>query len=231
MIKRCLIGEKYTDEIKELNDLGIETVTLSQNINLDSEINCHADILSFNLGNKTLIADSSLIGELENVLGDYKIIPCINIKSPYPNDVNLNAALLGNKLICNTKYISSYIVAYAENNGINILHSNQGYTKCNLCVLNDNAVITEDTGLSSLLKNSQIDVLLIKPGYVSLSAKHYGFIGGAGCMISETEIYFSGNISAHPDYNKIIDFLNKYSIKPIFNINRPLTDFGGFVAL
>ena len=231
MKKRCLIGSKYTEEIKELNDLGIETILLPLNKNLDEEINNHADILSFKLNNDKLIIDSNAVGEINSKLKEYECIACCNISSPYPADVKLNIAKIGNRIICNTKYVSEIVMQYAEKNNQEIVHTAQGYTKCSLCILSDNAVITEDVSLSSLLKKYQIDVLTIKPGYVTLSDKHFGFIGGAACMISDKEMYFSGNISLHPDYCKIIEFLNKYGVKPVFNKNRVLRDFGGLIML
>ncbi len=230
MKKRLLIGAKYKDEISELNSLGYEIIKLPENPCLDDEINNHTDILSFKFKDN-IIAETSIAGELKLKINDYNIIVCNNIKSPYPNDIKLNAAVLGNKIICNSKYVSEEILSLINAFNFEIMHTNQGYTKCNLCVINDKAIITEDKGLSYLLKNSQIDVLLIKSGYVQLSENHYGFIGGAGCMLNENEIYFSGNITQHPDYDNILIFLNKYNVKPIYNKNRSLRDFGGFIIL
>ncbi len=230
MKHRLLIGKKYKEEISELIELGFEIITIPECSFLDNEINNHADILSFKIRNN-IIVESNITGELKRKISDYNIISCNNIKSPYPNDVKLNAAVLGNKLICNRKYVSNEIVSLANSLGYEIIHSNQGYTKCNLCILDENAVITEDIGLSYLLKNSQIDVLQIKSGYIQLSQSHHGFIGGAACMISDTQMYFSGDISSHPDYKAIKNFLNKYNINPVFNKDRFLRDFGGFILL
>ncbi len=230
-IKKCIIGAKYIDEINELNSLGIKTIPINYNPCLDEEINNHADIQIFNCLNGNLIADNAIAGEIELLLKSYKVIPCYDIKSPYPNDIKLNAAIIGNTIICNEKNISKHILSFALNKNFKIINTKQGYTKCNLCVISDNAVITEDEGLSSLLKNYQMDVLKIKPGYVHLSDNHHGFIGGAGCMVSKNELYFSGNISTHPDYKIINEFVNKYNIKLIFNRNRELNDFGGFIPI
>ena len=53
-----------------------------------------------------------------------------------------------------------------------------------------------------MLKNYQIDVLKIQPGYVALSEKHYGFIGGASARIADDTVYFSGNIAEHHGKNR-----------------------------
>ena len=229
-IKRCLLGAKYTDEITELKALGIEVIPLPESPYLDEEINGHADILSFRLDDALLFLDSSIAGETAPLLKPYNIIKVESIASPYPNDAKLNVAVLGNKIICNRAYVCDTVIQKACNK-YELINTRQGYTKCNLCVINNNAVITEDAGLSSLLKNYQIDVLKLDAGYVHLSDKHYGFIGGASARISDGEIYFSGDISSHPQYNEIISFLNKYNFKAIFNVNRPLIDFGGIVSI
>ena len=229
--KRCIIGAKYIDEIKELESIGINCITINGSKKLDNEINSHTDILCFKLSNDIVLADSVTAGELRKKINDYTIIDIENIKSPYPYDVKLNTAFLCNRIICNSKYISNEILQYCINNNIEIINTKQGYTKCNLCIVNDNAVITEDEGLACLLKNYQIDVLKILPGYVALSEKHYGFISGASGKLDNNKIYFSGNILEHPDYDKIHKFLDKYNINPIYNNNRKLCDFGGFIML
>ncbi len=230
-IKKCLIGEAYTNEINDLYELGIECITLAPNKALDNEINCHADILSFNCGNGVIFADESIAGELTDVLTKDAIIAVSDIKSPYPNDIKLNAAFLGDKLLCNKKYIANEILDFCKNQKIEVINTKQGYSKCSVCVLNEKAVITEDSGIAYLLKNCQIDVLEITPGNIFLSEKHNGFVGGASAKISANELYFSGNPEEHPDYLKIIRFLDKYNIKPIYNKNRHLCDFGGIIQI
>lgn len=230
-ISSCLIGAKYIDEINDLTELGVECITMPSSDSLFEEINSHADIQCFNCGNREIIINERIAGELEEKLKDYTIIPCNNIKSPYPDDVKLNAALIGNNLICNENLVADEIKSFCHKNGITIIHTKQGYAKCSLCVVNEKAVITEDDGLTSLLKNYQFDVLKIKPGFIHLSDKHYGFIGGASGIVSKSQMYFSGDLSRHPNYEEILSFLNKYNIKPVFNKNRQLNDFGGFIPL
>lgn len=230
-ISSCLIGGKYIDEINDLTEFGIECITIPSSDSLFVEINSHADIQCFNCGTGEIVVNGQIAGELEGKLKDYTLVPCKNIKSPYPCDVKLNAALIGDKLICNNDFVAEEIKSFCNKNDITIIHTKQGYTKCSLCVVSENAVITEDDGLASLLKFYQFDVLKIKPGFVHLSDKHNGFIGGATGKISEHQMYFSGDLSRHPNYEEILNFLNKYNIEPVFNKNRQLNDFGGFIPL
>lgn len=231
-VKHCLIGENNTEEIFELSGLGIECIQLKTNNLLDNEINCHADLLSFNFGNGQVIASKGSIGEdVLKRIGITKLLYIDSITSPYPNDIPLNAAFIGNSIICKVNATASKFIEFAKANKLNIINTKQGYARCNLCIVSDNAVITEDCGLACLLKKYQLDVLTITSGDVYLSEKHYGFLGGASCKLSNNEIFFSGNIEKHRNYTDIINFLNKHNVKPIYNKNRFLRDFGGIIQL
>ncbi len=226
-----ILGEKYSAEIKELRAYGYNALTFSPPDNLDDEISSHADLSFLKFDDGTLFINESLKGEIGESEGSFRRVWVEGITSPYPNDIKLNCALIGQNLLCNTKYASKEILEYAENNNIRIIHTNQGYSKCSVCVVSDNAVITEDNGIAYLLKNYQIEVLKISKGNVYLSDDHYGFIGGASGKLNDNEIYFSGDLSSHPDYDRIVKFLDKHHIKPVFNKNRRLNDFGSFIKI
>ncbi len=230
-VKDCIIGLVYSEEIKELTDLGINCIKLPQLSTLDNEISCHGDIQIFNKGNGNLIVSSEAGEKLKEILNGFNFTVEKDIKSPYPNDIKLNAAFIGNKIICNKNFVTKDILKFSNENNIEIIHTKQGYSRCSLCIVNENAVITEDPGLTSLLNICQFDVLEITPGKIHMSDTHSGFIGGASAKLSEKEMYFSGDISKHPDFNRIKAFLDNYNISMIYNKSRQLTDFGGIVQL
>lgn len=228
----CLIGESYTEEIKELREFGIKCIPLKENFLLEKEISCHADILAFNFGNGQVLLNKGSAGENELIkAGVTPVYYNKEISSPYPNDIHLNVAYTGRHIICNSKYTAREIPEFAEKNDIEIISTKQGYSKCNLCIVKENAVITEDSGLAYLLKKYQYNVLHISSGDIYLSDAHYGFLGGASCKLSPDKIYFSGDLSAHKDYERIMDFLDSFNVKPIYNKSRRLTDFGGIIQL
>lgn len=231
-VKHCLIGGRYKEEISELTELGVECIPLRENTLLDKEISAHADILSYNLGCGKILADKNAIGEEQLKNTGITVRYCDSvISSPYPKDVPLNVARIGGYIICNEKYTDKYITEHAEQQKLNIINTNQGYSRCNICIVNEKAVITEDRGLGTLLKNCQFDVLEIESGDVYLSDGHYGFLGGATCKLSESIMYFSGNIENSRAYPEIVNFLDKHNITPIYNKNRILRDFGGINQL
>lgn len=224
------IGEAYKSIAEELCGLGINTVFIKKNPTLTEETACHADMLLLHLGKSHFLIDenqSELISFLtEN--GAYVHIKK-GIGSPYPSDIPLNKLIIGNNV---------YGLFDGENKsdsglfkGYNIIKTKQGYTKCSVCLVSENAAITDDIVIASLLKKSQIDVLQIEKGDIFLSERHYGFIGGTGFKIGKNKMFFTGNLKQHRNYKEICDFLEKHKVEPIYNKSQCLTDIGGAIQI
>ena len=147
----------------------------------------------------------------------------------YPANVRLNCLYLGGKLYGNLKAVDPAVLAYCRHHHIDAVHVNQGYTRCSALVLHDRAVITADKSIEKALQKNGVEVLLIAPGHIRLEGFDYGFIGGAGFAM-DSNVYFFGNITKHPDYANIKAFCEKNQL--ILNIlcgDLPLTDIGGVV--
>ena len=69
----------------------------------------------------------------------------------YPETVPYNAVGIGDTLIHNLKHTDSTILSLYENH----IHVNQGYTRCNLVALNENAFITSDEGIFNAVNGQQ----------------------------------------------------------------------------
>ena len=143
----------------------------------------------------------------------------------YPTDVLLNACLVGNKLICNEKTVSSLILGAAKSHGCEIIGVSQGYTKCSVCVVSDNAIITADSGIAKACRCNGIDVLEISSGHISLPPYDFGFIGGASGIYGD-KVYFCGSLDTHPDGEKIKEFCIKHKKIATSLGNGELQDVG-----
>ena len=157
---------------------------------------------------------------------DYEI--CISDEQTdekYPHDVLFNAFILGHRLICNTKTVSKLILDFAEKYDHDIVHVSQGYAKCSVAVVSDNAIITSDKAISSTCANLGIDVLTISEGHIFLPPYDYGFIGGT-CGVYEDKIYFCGSIEKLPDAMSIKEFCRKHGKTAISLSLDALQDVG-----
>ena len=96
------------------------------------------------------------------------------------------------------------MLEFAENEGLNVINVNQGYSGCSVCVINDSAIITDDESIFTAAQNFLNDVLLIQKGSIRLNGYNYGFIGGCCGKISKNKLStqdfrqeFTGGVCVH----------------------------------
>ncbi len=148
-----------------------------------------------------------------------------SIGNIYPSDVLLNAAVVGNSIIGRTDAISDYISNYAKSSGKELINVRQGYAKCSVCTVSDNAIITADRGIAAEATRHGIDTLTVSPGPVRLDGYDCGFIGGASGLYRDT-VYFCGNIDRHPDADSIRTFCQKHGKQVASLSDGELLDVG-----
>ena len=213
-----------------LSALGFEPIIMPPYHRLQEGVSSHPDMLVFFCGNKYICNDEYYeiakdVFEKINALGYSPIITNDLPQSSYPQDVLFNSLKLGNKILGLTKAMSKALTSLAEENSIELINVNQGYTKCSVCAISDNAIITADQGIAAAAKFCGIDVLKITDGNVDLKGYNTGFIGGASGVF-EDKVYFCGDIYRHPDTDNIIDFCAKHKKSCISLSNEALFDVG-----
>ena len=225
------ISSQAGESIKKLNELGVKTIEINPYNVLPEPVNSHADLQILHLGNNDIFCQSEhlCIGESEQEFNFRKIEALAGNR--YPDDVRLNCAIIGNKIICNVNTIACEILEYAEINGLTVINVNQGYTKCSICCINENAIITDDESIFAAAGNFFNDITYVSKGSIGLKGYNYGFIGGCCGKIDKNKIAFNGAIESHKDYNDIIDCLARNKIDCIELNNKPLYDIGGIIPI
>ncbi len=152
------------------------------------------------------------------------------IGAAYPQNIKFNAVCLDRYFIHNIKYTSPALLSEARETGLEFINVNQGYTKCSCVVVDGHSIITSDEGIyRALNRYSDIETLKIRAGFVNLEGFDYGFLGGASGRIGN-EIIFSGNLSAHPDYSSISQFIEARGLAVKYFPEYPLTDIGSILT-
>ena len=154
----------------------------------------------------------------------------LEIGEKYPDNIKFNAVCLDRYFIHNLKYTSPALLKEVNRLGLTPVDVKQGYTKCSCVVVDDHSLITADRGIVGALKKyPDIDVLPISQGFVALEKYDYGFLGGASGRVGN-EIIFNGDLSKHPDYEAICQFIQSRGLTVKYFPEYPLTDIGSILA-
>ncbi|MBE6049368.1 MAG: hypothetical protein E7214_01565 [Clostridium sp.] len=157
------------------------------------------------------------------------ILSSSSLNSKYPKDIILNALILKDYFIHNLDFTDNNLLAtQISKKKINV---KQGYTKCSVLPIANNAFITSDKKIYKALLNIDMDVLLVPPGDILLHTLNYGFIGGVGGLISPNKIGLFGELKNYLYADYVYDFLYKYDVEPIALRKGKLIDRGSLLTL
>lgn len=218
---------------RALDELGIRYYKSCSLDFLYSPVNTHPDMQIHLIDDKTAVVAPGAYEHYKQILpAAVKLIKGdANPGCTYPQDCAYNVARLGKKVIGNLSYIDAKIKEIYRETGCEFIDVKQGYTKCNLCIVNENAVITEDEGLFNTLQKSNICVLKIPSGSVRLNGFPYGFIGGASGFADKNTLVFCGDIKGISCCDEIEKFIKSNSVDIKCLLSTELQDFGSILYL
>ncbi|MBP8641162.1 MAG: hypothetical protein KBI01_09765 [Oscillospiraceae bacterium] len=146
----------------------------------------------------------------------------------YPNDAGFCALSTGEMLFHSKKVCELSIMNFYGNR---FIHTNQGYAKCAVCLLNTKAAICADSGLAAALVQAGFDVLKIPSGGIVLSGYNEGFIGGASVKIAPDKLAFTGVFKNEQTKLIIEKFLRRHNITPIYLTDKEIFDIGSIIPI
>lgn len=232
-MKKAFVSYNIASDI--LDNCGIEPLVLLPYEALDAPVNSHADMLVFVIENKIFCYKSyyeqnkAIFEEAGKM--NYEIIQISKLcKKDYPNDISLNALIMGKTIFANLKHTAVEILEYANKNNYKLVNVNQGYCACATLALDENNAITADKSIYKALLKEGKRVELISPNGIDLQGYNCGFIGGAS-FVADKNVYFFGDIKAHPDYEKIHKKIKACGMKEFSISQGDVFDFGGIKLL
>jgi len=231
-VKTIICGKLNNKLENFINSYEINMIMCDANNAVDKRISSHADISVHHISKKEIV-----IGKAQSQL--YKALTDIGMNvtytnklvcGKYPDDCILNFARVGKYLIGKFDCIDDSLSQKSKNSTIQI-DVKQGYAKCSVCVVNENALITDDESIYKACTAKGLDCLLISKGDVNLDGFDYGFIGGSAGMIDKNHLLFFGDITKHRSFDKIEEFLQKHGCRFDYIENYPLSDIGGIIPI
>lgn len=214
-----------------LEDLGFSVFDGAVLPSVDSAVAHHIDMQIVKCSDNSYVCAPCVYNHYLPVCSAADVILISGKKDPlgkYPGDIGYNIAVTGKYAIHNFRYTDD---VFCQNSGYIPINANQGYTKCNICVVGESAVITSDSGIARSLKKFPVDVLLIRSGYIELPGYSYGFIGGCTGLIGSKLLAFAGDASLHPDYCNIKAFCKNHGVEICSLSKCNLVDVGTIMTV
>lgn len=225
------VDEKIVQQMESLDIKVIRTISCEE---IHRSIAYHPDMVLHPINHNTLVVAPNVFEYYEEKLSGTGIGLIEGEKilgKDYPEDIAYNVGRVYGYGIHNLNYTDEKLLFYLKKEGIELVHVNQGYTKCSIAVIDQKAIITSDYPIFKKMANYDIDTLLIEPGYIKLEGFNYGFIGGCFGNLSGEDIFISGKLKEHPDEERIYSFLKKHKKNLFFLSHKKITDIGTIISL
>lgn len=242
-VRLLLAGERYIPRLN-LSQWGIQALPLSFYAGLEPLVADHADMQVLHLYGNKIVSNSDILCKVMSLYREYisrNACKGSNLSIvaeagkhrdlfQYPESAAYNVLILGKYAIFNPNCVDRTVWNLLKTRYL-CVPVRQGYARCSSCIVGENAVITADPGIKKTLTGLGIDVLDITPGYIQLPGYAYGFIGGASFKISEHQLAFTGRLDMHPDYFRMLGFLEEHDTEPVFLSDEPAFDMGSATLL
>lgn len=146
----------------------------------------------------------------------------------YPSEARFNGACTGRFFIHNLSITDPGLLSSARALDMTIVNVRQGYTRCSTIIVDEDSIITYDKGIAAPCQAAGMKVLTVSPGHIMLKGYDTGLIGGTSGRCGG-EIVFNGDLSAHPDFIKIKEFIESCGLSCHWFSQYPLTDIGSII--
>ncbi len=201
--------------------MGINVIKTVKLNNLYPAVDGHPDMQIHHLGDDIFVCEKTLLPYYQKVLPDAKIIPgSIELSNSYPYDIAYNASRVGNFLFHNLKFTDSQILEYYKTKGVKLIDVKQGYTKCSVCIINENTIITSDIKIAEIAEKNGLNALFYDNKQILLKGLDCGFIGGICGLIDKNILAVNGDIKKLDNHERLLYFCQNHqiTIKPLNNL-------------
>ena len=227
-----LLGERYRPHLDApLRNLGLNPLYLPDNPMLDPRLAGHADLSVFAAGERIWLSPQLKGTEIHEILlkiGYFVYFPNILEGKTYPADAHLNLCAVGKHLFFSPKASVPAIVEFLTiSEDYQPIPVKQAYLRCAMLPADEESIITADPGVAKAARAAGLQVLQIEPGHVALEGYDYGFLGGAGFLLTEQKLaVLTGRLERHPDKGRIEAFLRERGLALHTLTDEPIFDIG-----
>lgn len=188
-------------------------------------IAAHPDIF-FCESNGKLIASPNIPLSWKEKLKNAGIEPIYGSSSPgsaYPQTAAFNAVVTETMLIHQLKITDPVVLSTMPTS--KHLHTQQGYTRCNLFPLSADCFITGDADIYNRLQKLKMEVVWVDSRQIQLTGFRNGFVGGCFGRLGD-KVFFSGNVKHLNETEAIKKVLDQRHLELVNLYDGPPMDVG-----
>jgi len=193
-------------------------------------ISGHPDIFFHYTGKQLIAAPNTPANYLvslketgvEYVLGEQAV------GKKYPASSAYNAVSVSKLLIHNFRNTDSVITTLLDD--ADLIHVDQGYTRCNILALDDKHFITSDDKVKRVLDRFWKDCLYVSPEDILLPGFKHGFFGGC-CGLHDKKVFIIGSLNHYKHGEKVRKYLSVLGYEIIELYNGQLFDGGSILFI
>jgi hypothetical protein len=223
-----LIDKKIPGEAKKtLQQYGELLEIETSRITYDA-ISGHPDIFFHPIVDKLLVAPNTpeqYIKALEEKGVDL-VIGEQAVGQKYPASSAYNAVSTPGLLIHNFRNTESMITRLGED--ADLIHVDQGYTRCNILPLDNDHFITSDEKIKRVLDRFGKESIYVSPEGIFLEGFKHGFFGGC-CGIHEQKVLIIGSLKYYPAGDLVREYLLSLGYEIIELYDGQLFDGGSIL--
>ena len=220
------------DAERALKAEGYRTLRLPPHPQLPFPVNSHPDMLLF-FSSDAIFCTAAYFKVARRELEELSHIAKLPVRTVmrevglrYPDDVLLNAAPVGKYLFCRPDATAEELLTQPT---VTVLPVKQGYAKCSVIPVGENALMTADKSIGKAAANAGLAVLYLPTDGIRLDGYSHGFPGGCTSFspYQHTDtVYFCGSFSQYAGSGDMRRFCAERGIQLLSLGDFPPTDVG-----
>jgi len=220
--------------ISDADIKGVKVIKPYEIKELGNALSFHADLSVCIISAKKAVCPPESCAYYNSVLGRYGfdiIEGKVNLGRHYPSDSAYNVCIVGNRCFVNTVICDTVLMDALIKEGKEIIDVPQGYTKCSICPIDENTIITADSVIFREAQKRGMDCLLISNEGIELKGYSYGFFGGSCGMLSKNVLLVNGDLHLMKSGKEIKAFLSERKIEVRMLKKGRVCDVGSIIPV
>ncbi|MBE7021898.1 MAG: hypothetical protein E7414_01600 [Ruminococcaceae bacterium] len=228
-----IADNRYYEEIHKAFGTGRVILPSACCPSLSAPISCHPDMVLYPAGRGTVVCSPEVYAYYSGILSSYgvKLVQGkAHLGGCYPDDIAYNVLEAGSTAFALWEKTDAIVCEKAAQRGLQRVRVAQGYARCSSLAIG-NGLISADPSICAAAEAAGLSVLAIRPGGICLPGYDYGFIGGASGVLENGSVAFFGDLSLHPEGERIRSFIKAQGAETKEICGKPLTDVGTILRI